>query len=300
MLRELVEALEELTAEQGLVLWLEDLHWSDVSTLEWLSYVARRAQPVRLLIVGTLRPVEILATAHPLRAVTQELRLHRYCEELRLSFLTEAHVAEYLTQRFGMATDRNAPLHEIVAVIHRRTEGNPLFMVNVVEQLIEQGMLGRKDENWDEQAETTYPDVLLPSLAAVQLGVPRDIQQLIERQIEHVSVGEQQILEAASVAGLEFSAAAVAAALAADIQEVEQHCATLARHECFLQTNGTEEWVDGSAASRYRFIHALHQEVLYDRVTAARRVHWHLRIGMRKEQGYGTRMEAKTLLDQLA
>lgn len=288
MMRELVEALEELTAEQGLVLWLEDLHWSDVSTLEWLSYVARRTQPARLLIVGTFRPVEILAHSHPLRAVTQELRLHRYCEELRLSFLTEAHVAEYLARCFGMAADHDAPLHELAAVLHRRTEGNPLFMVNVVEQLIEQRMLGRKDENKDEQAGTTYPDVLLP-LAADQLGVPRDIQQLIERQLEHVSTEEQRILEAASVAGLEFSAAAVAAALAADIQEVEQHCVTLARHERFLQTNEMEEWADGSVASRYRFIHALHQEVLYDRVTAARRVHWHLRIGMRKEQGYGTR-----------
>ncbi len=290
MLRELADAMEELTVEQGVVLWLEDLHWSDVSTLEWVSYVARRTQPARLLIVGTLRPIEILANTHPLRAVTQELRLHHHCEELRLSFLTEAHIAEYLARRFGRAADHDSPFRELAAVIHRRTEGNPLFMINVVEQLVFQGMLGKKDEKKDEQAGTTGPEMLLPPLAADQLGVPQDIQHLIERQLDHVSAEEQHILEAASVTGLEFSAAAVAAALAADIQEVEQHCATLARHERFLQVDGTEEWADGSIASRYRFIHALYQEVIYDRLTAARRVHLHLQVGLRKEQGYGARV----------
>jgi predicted ATPase len=53
--------------------------------------------------------------------------------------------------------------------------------------------------------------------------------------------------------------------------------------------SGTEEWADGSVASRYRFIHALHHEVIYARLTAARQVQLHHRIGMRKEQGYGAR-----------
>jgi len=60
MLRELAEVMEVLTAEQPLVLVLEDLHWSDVSTLEWLSYVARRREPARVLILGTYRPVEVI------------------------------------------------------------------------------------------------------------------------------------------------------------------------------------------------------------------------------------------------
>src|SRR5437667_4954882 len=53
MLRELAEAVEVLTVERPLVLWLEDLHWSDYSTLDWLAYVARRREPARLLVLGT-------------------------------------------------------------------------------------------------------------------------------------------------------------------------------------------------------------------------------------------------------
>jgi DNA-binding winged helix-turn-helix (wHTH) protein len=64
MLREFAEAVEALTVEKPLVLVLEDLHWSDVSTLDLLSVLARRRPPARLLVVSTYRPVEVLAREH--------------------------------------------------------------------------------------------------------------------------------------------------------------------------------------------------------------------------------------------
>src|SRR5262245_52280409 len=60
MLRELAEALEALAAEQPLVLVLEDLHWSDPSTVEAVAWLARRRDPARLLVLGTYRPVELI------------------------------------------------------------------------------------------------------------------------------------------------------------------------------------------------------------------------------------------------
>src|SRR4029434_5849976 len=73
MLRELAEALEVLTAEEPLVVVLEDLQWSDRSTVEALAYVAQRRGPARLLVLGTYRPVEMALRAHPLRGLVQEL-----------------------------------------------------------------------------------------------------------------------------------------------------------------------------------------------------------------------------------
>ncbi|MBI3304075.1 MAG: ATP-binding protein [Deltaproteobacteria bacterium] len=69
MLRELAEAVEALTAEWPLVLWLEDLQWSDVSTLDWLAFVGRRRERARLLVIGTYRPVEVIVSGHPLKGV---------------------------------------------------------------------------------------------------------------------------------------------------------------------------------------------------------------------------------------
>ncbi|HEV8713519.1 MAG TPA: AAA family ATPase, partial [Candidatus Binatia bacterium] len=92
MLRELAEAIEVMTTERPLVLLFEDLHWSDMSTLDWLAFVARRQERARLVVLGTYRPVEVLTREHPLKAVKQELQVHGHCRELPVDFLAEAHV----------------------------------------------------------------------------------------------------------------------------------------------------------------------------------------------------------------
>jgi DNA-binding winged helix-turn-helix (wHTH) protein/predicted ATPase len=92
MLREMAETVEALTAETPLVFALEDLHWSDYSTLDLISYLARRREPARLLIIGVYRPADAISSGHPLKAVQQELKMGRRCEELALEFLSEASV----------------------------------------------------------------------------------------------------------------------------------------------------------------------------------------------------------------
>ena len=86
--------------QRGLVVVLEDLHWSDVSTLDWVTYMARRREPAKLLIIGTYRPADMLASNHPLRGIVQELQARRQCEELRVMPLEKAAIGEYLHSRF--------------------------------------------------------------------------------------------------------------------------------------------------------------------------------------------------------
>ena len=100
MLREMAEALEALTAEHPLVLVIEDLHWSDYSTLDLLALFAQRRGPARLLLLGTYRPADVIVSGHPLRAMKQELQVHGQCEELPLGFLTVTEVSQYLAARF--------------------------------------------------------------------------------------------------------------------------------------------------------------------------------------------------------
>jgi predicted ATPase/DNA-binding winged helix-turn-helix (wHTH) protein len=282
MLREMAEAVEILTAERPLILCLEDLHWSDVSTLELLSVLARRQETARLLVLGTYRPVEMLGNGHPLRAIKQELQLHQQCKELRLGFLTEPNVAAYLTSRFAAGVHSRASLHRLARAIHQRTEGNPLFMVNVVDYLSAQGVLGESGE--------TRP--------VVQIEVPESIQQMIEKQLDRLSPEERRVLEVASVAGMQFSAAAVAAGTKMTAGDVEVCCTGLARRELFLGTSGVSEWPDGTVATRCHFLHALYQEVLYERVPVGQRVSLHKWIGEREEQAYGD--QARVIAAELA
>ena len=274
MLRELGDALDALTADRTLVLALEDLHWSDHSTLELLSALARRPERARLMVIGTYRPLECLANGHPVRAVIQELRLHRHCEEMRLPTLAEEDVQRYVAWRFDGAGQ--AWPGAVGRAIHRRTEGSPLFMVQVIDALVARGVLTRTDERWD-----------LTTATLGSLEAPVDVRQMIERQLDHLAEEDQRALEAASVAGTEFSCAAVAAALDRSLDAVEAQCAALARREQFLAPGDSAEWRDGTIAARHRFVHTLHRDVVYERIPAARRAELHRRIGEREERAYG-------------
>jgi predicted ATPase len=138
MLREFCELLEALSREGPLVLVLEDLHWSDYTTLDVLTLLARRRDRAPLLVIGTHRPVEVVWRRHPLRAVQQELQIQGLCAELPLDNLSSAEVSAYLTQRFP-----GNEIPKVVAeVIYRRTEGHPLFMVNLIAYLHCRGQVG--------------------------------------------------------------------------------------------------------------------------------------------------------------
>ena len=115
-----------LTAERTCVLVLEDLHWSDYATLDLLAALARRQTLARLLVIGTYRPVDVIVSGHPLKVVRQELQIHGQSQELALELLSEDEVAEYLWRRFAMAEPDQ--LIALAHMIHRRTDGNPLFI----------------------------------------------------------------------------------------------------------------------------------------------------------------------------
>jgi DNA-binding winged helix-turn-helix (wHTH) protein/predicted ATPase len=274
MLRELVEALDALTLDAPLVLLLEDLHWSDSATIDLLAMLARRREASRLLVLGTYRPADVAGTAHPLRRAKQELQLHGYCDEVPLEFLSVAAVSQYLAWRF--------PGHRLPSglarVLHRNTDGNPLFLVNTIEYLMARGQLVEIDGQW----------ALSGPLEAVALGTPRTLWQMVEKQVDRLSADKQAMLAVAGVAGVEFSAA-VAIAGGIDLHDGEERCAALARSGQFLRATGVTEWPDGTVAGRYAFIHELYQQVLYARISIGERASLHLRTGESLERGYGQR-----------
>jgi DNA-binding winged helix-turn-helix (wHTH) protein len=267
MLRELVEAVEVLTAERPFLLVLEDIHWSDGATLEWLAYVARRLDWARLLVLGTYRPVDAIVRVHPVRPVMQELQRHGRSVELALPYLPETEVAAYLSRRFG----EGALPDELARVLRQRTDGNPLFLVMVVDELVWQGILREGAGGWE----------VAEGLEAAVRGVPASLRHLIEQQLEQLPSADRELLETASVAGAEFSATAIVASVG-DVEEaIEARCDALARRGQFLRALGVMNWPDGTVTSRYAFMHALSQEILYERVPVSRRVRWHRQIGAR-------------------
>jgi predicted ATPase len=283
MLRELAQALEVLTADRPLVLVLEDLHWSDLSTVEFLTYMAQRREPARLLVLGTYRPAEAVIQSPHLRRAVQELCGRGQGVDLRLELLTAEAVAAYVAGRLGGPVA--APL---AAFVHARTDGNALFMVNILEHLVRQGLVVRRAGEW----------TLRVGAEAVATGLPEGVRQLIMRRFDDLPPEARRVLEAASVVGEAFTVAAVAAGAQCLVEAVEAVCEELAAQQRFLDDTGLTRWPDGTSSGRYRFQHALYLQVLYERLGTARRAGLHRRIGARLEAGYGT--QAEEIAAQLA
>lgn len=274
MLRELADFIGALTARVPLVIAIEDLHWSDYSTLDFVSSVTQRRDGARLLLIGTYRSTEI-ASDHPLRPVAQELLSHGQARELPLAGIGATAVEDYLDDRFP--EHRLPP--QFAHLLHRTTAGNPLFLINLVEDLVAQDLIAQVRGRWSLRA----------SAESIAERVPENSRRLIEKQIGRVPAEAQSYLEAASVAGLEFTAEAVASALEASAEHVEERCDELVRQELFLRRLGADEWPDGTRTTRYAFSHAMYQQLWAERVPVQRQQRFHRRIGERREQSYGHR-----------
>ena len=268
MLREMLETLEAISHELTLVLVLEDLHWSDPSTVDLLDALARRPEPARLLVVGTYRRGDAVAKEHPVHRLARDLRGRGLCTEIAVGPLSLEAVGDQLTARLGSA---ESP--EVSAVLWERTGGNPLFVTTLLDSWLEQGLL--------DEAE--------PDLARLSSDVPETVRQLIDQTLEQLDPVDRELLSAASAVGQEFSSAAAATAAALSEAEVDARCDALARAGRFIEPTGQERWPDGTLAARYRFAHDLHREVLYGRLSAGQRAQTHGRIGERLEAAYRTR-----------
>jgi predicted ATPase/DNA-binding winged helix-turn-helix (wHTH) protein len=260
MLREIAEALETITSDKPLLLVLEDLHWVDPSTVDLLSTLARRRSPGKLMVLGTYRLAE-----HPWKAVKQDLLVHRLCRKIALPSLAEAEVAEYL----GIESPDGAVPEGLAALIYRHSEGNPLFMVAALDHMRDRGLIAVENGAWQMKA----------PLETIDLQPPESLRQLIELQIERLSVEEQRALEVASLTGVSFTAHADALTTTLDHDKFENLCEELSRRQHMVRRTGSLRFPDGTISQCYEFVHALYREVFYRRQAPGRRAKLQLRIG---------------------
>jgi predicted ATPase/DNA-binding winged helix-turn-helix (wHTH) protein len=276
MLREFAEFVEELTTSRPLLLVLDDLHWSDESTVSLLELLAQRDDPAQLMLIGTYRSAEASRAKQPLEALAQGMKIRGRCTVVRPDLLSLSGVHSLI----GAALPGIAPDRTLVEAVHQRTGGNPLFVLALVDHWKASGAVSTQAGAWHAVAD----------FGEMGRSVPESLTTMIHQNLETLSPEEQLLLEAASVAGREFVASVLASSLGLSEDEVELRSAALARQGMFIQDAGVLEWPGGRLSSRYRFIHALHQEVVYARAPAGRRSRLHLLIGFELEKRLGARV----------
>ena len=167
----------------------------------------------------------------------------------------------------------------LTAFVHERTDGNALFMVNIVEHLVQQRLLARRAGQW----------TLRTGEQASVARLPEEVRQLLTRRLDSLPAATRRVLDVASVVGQEFAVAAVAAGAQCPIDDVEAIFDGLAMQSRFIADTGLTVWPDGTSSGSYQFRHALYHEVLYESLGTARRAQLHHRVGVCLEAGYGAR-----------
>jgi DNA-binding winged helix-turn-helix (wHTH) protein/tetratricopeptide (TPR) repeat protein len=264
VLYEVAVAIRQLAQAAPILLILEDLHWADYSTIALIEYLTRSEESARMMLIGTYRPQELGLSQHPLRALEQRLDAHRQCRTVALDYLGQNDVSSYLEARFA---NHQFPA-DLAAAVQSHTSGNPLFVARVLDSLVTQQLVHEDHGFW----------CLEGPVSAVRREVPDSVTSLIERDIERLDASEWGILEAASVAGIQFSARAVAAALDQPALLVEDVCVNWSRQERFIK-RGLTNAPSSLAADDYEFLHAIYQQVVYARIGPIRRALLHQRLG---------------------
>ena len=263
MQRELGDLLEAISAWQPLVLILEDMQWCDGSSISALSLLANRSTHARLLLIVTFRTSGTRHSENMFWKARTEMLLHKKCRELLLDRLNESDVGSYVKQRFN-----DPRVHALKEVVYTRSEGNPLFMEMLCDEIA-----------------TSDP---VPVVSAFSDSVPVSVIDFIKLQTSSLTKETLAVIEAASIAGVEFDTEEVLAALGDNwhVEMVEEICNALSQRGEFIEEQTVKCWPDGSLATRYRFRHALYPQVISDLIGQASRARMHLAIAKRLELGF--------------
>src|SRR5262249_2156336 len=155
------------------VLFFDDVHWADVSTVDLLAHLGRHFRGLRLLVIATYRPTELLLGPQPFHGAKLELQGRGVCTELSLDFLGRADIDRDLARAFpGPALPA-----DFADMVHARTEGSPLFAADLLRYLQQRGVIAEAGGRWTLARE-------LPDLGR---ELPQSVRSMIQRKLERLA-----------------------------------------------------------------------------------------------------------------
>ncbi len=264
------EFLHNAATANPVVLFLDDLHWSDKPSLLLLQHVAQRTARDRLLMLGAYRDVELDRT-HPLSEVLGTLRRLPNYRRVLLRGLPQESVIDLLTA-IDPSEEGAAGRQALAAALYQETEGNPFFIREVLAHLIETGKIVHENGRWAGQVTSIS-----------ELGIPEGVREVVGRRLSRLSEGCNRMLTLASTMAGGFSWEE----LKAICDEPEDRLLDLLDEALRAQLIAERRGEGG----RYDFTHALIRQTLYEELSTPRRVLLHRQIGEALESLYAANVE---------
>ncbi|MEM7130880.1 MAG: BTAD domain-containing putative transcriptional regulator [Chloroflexota bacterium] len=251
LMQSIADRLATIASSQPLIFLLDDVHWADSHSLDLLDFVTRRIENRSILVLVTFRGEE-LSRSHSLYNLLPQIRRNRPAESVRLAPLTVQEMSRVVEGRLGLCS------HELALYVHERSEGNPLFLVELLNDLIDQDALTKNSRGqWQPPIQ--------------EIPVPALLQQLITQRIAHLGEGPEAMLTVASIAGEIWELALVEAVLDWGEEPLLESLDTLLQSNVITPVDEREE--------RYRFSHGLWRETLYNLQLGRIRRRRHAKIG---------------------
>ena len=236
------EFLRSASENRPILLVLDDLHAADVPSLLLLRFLARELGSIRMLLLGAYRDVDPIP-GPSLTEMLAEVAREPVTRRLSLGGLSPHELAEYVE-----LTSSQSASSELVAALHEETEGNPLFVGEIVRLLAVEGLRSK-------------------SAAEVRLAIPQSVRDVIARRLTHLSGECYWMLVLASVLGREFALDALARVSGLSADELLDALDEAMAARVVSDVPGVH--------GRLRFAHVLIRDSLYDGLTSARRVRLH-------------------------
>lgn len=221
----------------------------------------------------SVRPSELAQSHHPFLSLKHDLVAHDLCREITPGHLDEGAIGRYLTLQFpGHAFPRG-----LAATIHARTEGHPLFVVDLLRDLRRRQVLRQDEGTW----------VLAETLDVLERAMPESVRSLVQRKIDSLDEADARLLSAASVQGVDFDSAVIAAALDEPQDLVEDRLLRLEREQALVRFVDEWEGCDRWVTLRYRFAHHVYHNAFYNALRATRRIQVARRVAERLVARHG-------------
>ncbi|MEY4545089.1 MAG: hypothetical protein RL685_1284 [Pseudomonadota bacterium] len=271
LLGELIDALQAFGRNKPLLCIIEDLHWVDPSSVDWIAVLCARPGGSGFSLLGTFRAEGVPSNNVALSSLQLALRRSGRSRELVLGGLTIEHLELLLAVRFP----NNDFAGGLAPLLHRRTEGHALFATRILDLLIERGDLCQQLGRW----------VLRRPLGAIELDAPRVVLDAIRERTDGLSQVERRTLRQASVLGDELESATLARLLDVDELVLEERLRRLETvHGVLVEMNESGGGLP-HVGVRFRFSHVLFRESAYAELGLGERVALHLRLARLLTQG---------------
>jgi class 3 adenylate cyclase/tetratricopeptide (TPR) repeat protein len=254
--------LTEVSAAVPICVMLDDFHWADGQSVGLLNFLVRNVEHAAVAVIVAYRDSD-LGKDHPLTGVLADLRRLADVERIALHGLAGDEVAEVLASAAGHELDEDGIA--LAGEIAAETDGNPFFVGEVLRSLLESGRL-----SYDEGSERWTVD------RSTAIGLPESVREVIERRVDRLGEEARDALTFAAVIGRSF-----------DLELLTQVVDTnenrlLDQLEGAVTASLLEESTE--RVGRFRFVHALIKQTLYEGLGATRRARTHQRVARALEE----------------